>query len=297
VSDVPFIGEFFALGAAVVWATAVILFRRSGETTPPFALNLFRVGVSSVLLVGLMVALGNELAPERPWTDYLLLTLSGWIGIALSDTLFHRCLNMVGAGINAVVDCLYSPFTAILAFLVLKESLGLLQIAGLVLVVSGVLLTVRAVPPEGTSRRDLVVGIGWGVLAMFTLALGVILAKPVLEGTSVLWVTTVRQVASLALMAPVALAMRDRAVVWSVFIPRAHWRFTLPGTILGSFVALLFWLAGMKYAMTGVAAVLNQTSTIFLLFLAWLILGEPFTGRRWAAAGLALAGIALVMVG
>lgn len=292
-----YLGEFCALAAAVVWATAVILFRRSGETTSPFALNLFRVGTSSILLVGVVLVAGMEFLPQRPWTDYLLLVFSGWIGIALSDTLFHRSLNVVGAGINAVVDCLYSPFTAALAFLALGERMTVLQVGGLVLVISGVLVTTRAVPPEGTTPRQLLVGIAWGVAAMFTLAAGVILAKPVLEDAPVLWVTTVRQLASLALMAPIALALPTRRAVWSVFIPRFHWRYTLPGTVLGSFVALLFWLAGMKFAPAGVAAVLNQTSTIFLLVLAWLILGEPFTARRWAAAGLALAGIALVMFG
>ena len=44
-------GELFALGSAMVWALAVILFRRSGETLPPFELNLFKNLVGLVLLV------------------------------------------------------------------------------------------------------------------------------------------------------------------------------------------------------------------------------------------------------
>ena len=44
-------GEFFALMAALVWASAVIFFKRSGETIAPFALNLFRVTVSMVVFI------------------------------------------------------------------------------------------------------------------------------------------------------------------------------------------------------------------------------------------------------
>ena len=44
-------GELLALLTALIWAAAVILLKRSGETIPPFALNLFRVTVSIVLLV------------------------------------------------------------------------------------------------------------------------------------------------------------------------------------------------------------------------------------------------------
>jgi drug/metabolite transporter (DMT)-like permease len=59
-------------------------------------------------------------------------------------------------------------------------------------------------------------------------------------------------------------------------------------------MALLFWIGGMKYTETGVAAVLNQTSTVFVLVLATLVLKEPFGPRRFIAATLATSGILLV---
>ncbi len=290
-------GEAFSLGAAAVWAVAVIFFRRAGETTSPFSLNLFRVGVSALLLLGIISVSGESLFGSHALEDYLWLALSGIVGIAISDTLFHRCLNMVGAGINSIIDCIYSPFVAGLAFLILGESLRGLQIFGMVLVIGGVVLTTRMVPPEGATHRDLVIGALWGVGAMATLALGIIWAKPVLEHSSVLWATTFRQVASFAAMAPVALAAKNRKKIWGVFRPRADWRFTVPGTIFGSCLALLLWMAGMKYTQAGIAAVLNQTSTVFILILAAIFLHEPFTARRWMAAGLALIGIVLVTVG
>ncbi len=292
-----YLGELCALGAALVWAAAVILFRKSGETTAPFALNLYRVGVSGVMLTVLVLATGQPLFAGRSTADLGWLALSGIIGIALSDTLFHRCLNMVGAGLNAIVDCLYSPFVAVFAFVLLGERLGPWQLGGMALVIGGVLVTSKAIPPPGSNRRDLVVGILWGVGAMSTLALGVVLAKPVLETNSVLWASAIRQIASFSVMAPVALAMADRKRVWSVFRPDRSWRFSFPGTVLGSFLALLLWLAGMKLTEAGKAAVLNQTSTVFILVLASLILREPFTARRWLAAGLAIAGIMMVTFG
>lgn len=292
-----YVGEACSLGAALVWAFAVIFLRRSGETASPFALNLFRVGLSSILLTVVLLLSGERLLGSATLGDLGWLTLSGVIGIAISDTLFHRCLNLVGAGINSIIDCLYSPFVVGFAFLLLAEQFGLVQIAGMALVIGGVLLTTQMVPPEGASHRDLVVGIFWGVGAMATLALGVVLAKPVLGHTSVLWTTTVRQILSFAFMAPVALALPKRRQYWSVFKPRKDWRFTVPGTVLGSFLALMLWLAGMKYTLAGTAAVLNQTSTIFILILAAVFLKEPFTARRWAAALMAFGGILLVTIG
>ena len=44
-------GELFALSSALVWALAVILFRRSGETLPAFELNLFKNFFGLILLI------------------------------------------------------------------------------------------------------------------------------------------------------------------------------------------------------------------------------------------------------
>ena len=292
-----YLGEICSLGAAVTWALAVILFRRSGETVPPFALNLFRVGLSSLLLLATLAVVGLPLAAAAPLADYLLLVASGIVGIAVSDTFYHRCLNLAGAGVAAVVSCLYPPMTALLARLFLAEELSLLQLAGMVLVLAGVMVTTGAVLPAGASRRDLTVGALWGVAAMATLSVGVILARPVLEDASVLWATTVRQLAALAVMVPVALVARERQRIWGVFRPRRDWRFVVPGTICGSYLALILWLAGFKYTRAGVAAVLNETSTVLVMILAAVFLGEPFTRRRVAGAALAIAGIALVTFG
>jgi drug/metabolite transporter (DMT)-like permease len=290
-------GELFALLAAVVWAFAVICFRRSGETVPPFTLNVFRVTVTSVLFVLILAVLGEPLWGRAPARDYLVLFASGAIGIVLSDTLFHRCLNTVGAGITAVVDCLYSPFVTLFAFLLLGERLGPWQFAGMGAVIGGVILTSRASLPPGLTAASLLRGVGWGLLAMATLALGVVIAKPVLGHQPVLWVTAVRQVASLALMVPLVSLSPQRRRILAVFRPTSAWRFTLTGTILGSCLALLFWLAGMKYTQAGTAAILNQTSTIYVLMFASLFLHEPFMRRRLLSALLALAGIAMVTLG
>ena len=70
----------------------------------------------------------------------------------------------------------------------------------------------------------------------------------------------------------------------------------VPGTILGSYLALTLWIGGMKYTQTGVAAALNQTTTIFMLAFASVFLKERFGKRKAVAAFLAMIGIALVVL-
>lgn len=288
-------GEIYALTCAVVWALAVVFFRRSGETVPPLAMNLFRVGLSSLLFLVTLAVRGEPLLGAAPTGDYLRLAASGVIAIALADTLFHACLNRVGAGINAIVDTLYSPFALFFAYVMLGERIGPWAAGGMMLIIGGVLVATRVSAPAGTTRRTLVGGIVLGVASMAALSFGIVLAKPALEHGDVLWATTVRQLASLAVLLPVAVLHPARRRYLAVLRPQASWRFTVPGTILGSYLSLLFWIAGMKHTAVGKAAVLNQTSTIHILVFASLFLGERFTRRKGVAAGLALAGVLLVM--
>ena len=288
-------GEFYALACALVWAFAVIFFKKSGETVSPFSLNLFRVVVSSLLFLVTMVVLGRPIFGQAPLNDYLILMGSGVIAIAISDTLFHMCLNRVGAGLNAIVGTLYSPFIILFAFLMLDEKLTLSQFGGMVLIIGGVLVASATRLPVGLSRRNLVIGIMLGVLSMATLGFGIILAKPILERSNVLWATAVRQFGSLAVLVLVALIMPGRRNRLQVFRAHSSWKFTLPGTILGSYLALILWISGMKYTTAGNAGILNQTSTIYILIFASLFLKEPFTRRKAIATLMALAGIVMVV--
>jgi drug/metabolite transporter (DMT)-like permease len=287
-------GYFFALLTAVIWAAAVILLKRSGESVSPFALNIFRVVVSTALLLPTLVLAGQAFWPGS-LRDVLILFASGIIAIAISDTLFHMSLNIVGAGISSVIDCLYAPLTVLFAAAVLGERLRTLQLLGMALVVVGVFTAAKHEPPRGVTPRQLTLGVVWGVLAMITLAFGIVIAKPVLNHSPVLWATTMRQVGCLCVMGPAALLSPRRREILTVLRPSRAWRFSLPAAVLGSYLALLCWIAGMKYTKVGAAAILNQSSTIYVLILAAVFLKEPFTRRKSLAALLAAAGIALVI--
>jgi drug/metabolite transporter (DMT)-like permease len=290
------VGEFFALLTAVIWAIAVILLKRSGDSVSPFALNLFRVVVSTCLLLPTLLVAGGVSWNQGSVSDVLILVASGIIAIAISDTLFHMSLNIVGAGISAIIDCLYSPLTVLLATLFLGERLGVRQLLGMVLVVSGIFAGAQHEPPHGVTARQVVLGVVWGVLAMAALALGVVIAKPVLNHSPVLWATTVRQVGCLAVMGPIALFSPRRREIFRIFRPSRTWRVSVPAAVLGSYLALMCWIAGMKYTQVGIAAILNQSSTIYILILAAIFLKEPFTRRKLVASLIAVAGIILVTI-
>ena len=300
-------GEWYALGAAMTWASAVILFQRTGERLPPVPLNLFKTALSLVLLAGTLVLIGEPLLPELSGRDLGLLIASGVVGITLSDTLFLYGLRYLGASRSAVVECLYSPFIILLSIACFGDQIATTDGIGLVLVLAAVVTVAR--PERGKSRTPrsgsgpsgqplrLGIGVACGVGAMATLAIGVVLFDPVTENASVFTVCTVRTAAAVATLWPLALFTESRASFRACFVPSSLWFWMVPASILGTYVALLFWIGGFAHAANSRAAILNQSNTVFVIVLAAIFLRDPVTPRKLVAVALGIGGVCVVLLG
>lgn len=288
--SMPYYGEGLALLSGLAWAAAIIFFRLSGRKIQPLGLNLFKIVFALGLAVLALLVLGRPLLPAAPAGDYALLFLSGLLGIAISDTLFFGALNRLGAGRTAVVDTLYSPFVIGLSTLFLDERLAVLQLLGIALILSALILVSRETPEERISGRDLRLGILMGVLAMFTVALSIVIIKPMLGRSPILWVTEMRLVGGAVPLLLIVLAHPRRREILGPLADRSNWPALVPGSFLGGFVSLVLWVGGMKYAFVAVAAALSQLNAIFVVLLAALFLKEKITPWKAAAVVLAFAG-------
>jgi drug/metabolite transporter (DMT)-like permease len=81
---------------------------------------------------------------------------------------------------------------------------------------------------------------------------------------------------------------------WQTLRPSRSWRIAIPAAVLGAYVAMIIWIAGMKYTQASTASILNQTSAVFVLPIAAVVLRESVTARKILAVALAVAGVALV---
>jgi drug/metabolite transporter (DMT)-like permease len=284
------LGEILALSSGLVWAVAVILFRISGRKVHPIGLNLFKTALAFVFMAPTMLILRLPLFPDVPAASVGLLLLSGALGIAVSDTLFFHSLNRLGASLVAIVDCFYSPFVIGLSFLLLGEKLTAWQLLGAGLVVSAVLAVSREKRAEKLDGKNLAVGILYGVLAMFFVALGIVMVKPVLGKVSVVWATLVRLAGGTIALLFIVPFLRGRRAIFAPLAVRANWKALVPASFFGSYLSLVLWMGGMKYAKVSVAAVLNQLNTIFIVIIAAVALKERLTGWKVAAVVLAFVG-------
>ncbi|MDO8804688.1 MAG: DMT family transporter [Elusimicrobiota bacterium] len=291
------LGKLMALLSAVLWAGAVIFFKLAGDSVRPLALNLYKTALTAAILLPFLVFTGAPLIPPAlPNSQWLAIIASGILGIAVSDTLFFACLNRIGAGMSAIVDCLYAPFVMTAAWLFLYENPSPQQLGGGALVITAVLLAAfrrsGALPP-----KRIIGGILYGAASMALMAISVVLMRPALDHAPVFWVIELRLLAALAALAVLFALQKDRRQQLAPLWQKGSRFYAFWGSILGNLIAMTLWVAAFKYTSVNSAAVLNQTSTVFVVILATVFLKEIFTRRRLAATILAIAGSLLILPG
>ncbi len=295
------IGQINALLAAFTWAFALIFFKLTEGHYHPLAMNLFKNILGVLLLLVTIPLFGETWAElrEHPVEEAYILLISGFLGIALADTVFFYSLNMIGVSLFAIVDCTYSPIVLLVSWMMISETLALPHYVGGALILSAVFISTRHPPPAGRTRRQIVVGMLLGVFSISLMAVGIVMAKPVLAVANypLMWAVAIRMSAGTVSLAAMILASPKRREMLQVFRPSKLWWYLIPGSFLGAYLSMIFWVAGFKYTGASVAAVLNQTSMIFAIILAVLILKEKMTGRKLAAVLLAAAGVVTITLG
>jgi drug/metabolite transporter (DMT)-like permease len=296
------LGESLAVLCALSWAVSVVLFKKAETSADvsPQALNLFKNVLAVPLLLITMAVLGEGFQWERSVEDWLGLAASGVIGIAIGDTLYFSALRQLGPGMLAIVETAFSPAVVVFSILLLDEVVGLPFLAGAALILSGVVIAARD-EMGGQKRSDessMVSprGVSVGVVAAVVVAFGFVIAKPALSRSGLVEGTTVRLLFGVLAQLLWILPRRDRGTVLWILKPHAVWRSLLPGAFIGSYVAMLLWLGGLKHTDASVAALLNQLTVVFTITMGVIVLKEKLTRGRIIGAAAALCGAVVIVL-
>ena len=283
---------FLAVGtAASIWGTLGL-----------FAKILYAEGVSFEALVAVRASLG--------WTAMLLFVLlrrgAGSLRVARRDLLFLFPLGILGIGafywlyfftvrestVGTAAILLYSSpaFVALLAWIFLKETLGLLRLLALTLTFGGIFLVVGGYDPGTLEVSPLVLTAG--LLSGLTYGLYSIFGKPMAGHLEP------------AVILSYALGFGSLLLVLAA-LPTFY---TLVGLSSRSY-ALLFMLAvvhtalafglytvGLKRLDAGQAAIVATVEPVVAGAIGVVLLGEKLTALKVIGALLVLAGAALAQV-
>jgi len=297
-------GELCSLLSAIFWALAIIIFKKIGDRVSPIVINPVKSIIGLLLFMLTCIIIGVPLSPNAQFsnTDLFILAISGIIGIGIADIIFLHSLNILGAGISAIVDTVYSPFVIFFAFLILGESLTSTQLLGGGLIIGSVLYASTKIQNIPVDRKRFKQGILYGVGSIAMMAFGIVMIKPILNTVSdniglQIWIAGYRLVSGVLVSVSIMFIANRKQNIIGVFRDRTLWLPLIVSSVLAAYLGIAMWVMGMAMTTASISSILNQTATIFIMIFAWMFLGEPLTKRRILSIIVAMCGAYLVFIG
>ena len=315
-----YFGYFAGLGTSLAWSFSSTLFTLGGRRLGSLIVNRARLVLAVTFVIIMHWILEGQPLPlgAEPFR-WAWLGLSGLIGYVFGDGFLFQAFVMIGPRLSMLLMALAPVFSTILAWVLLGETLSVVELLGIGLTVGGVMLVIAdrrngkpsgardgGTPPpaEGISplaradTRHYVLGVLCGLGGALGQAGGLFASRMGLAGNFP------------ALSGNLMRLLVATAAIWLVTlvsgqIPhtlrrlRAEPRATLHvlgGAFAGPFIGVWLSLIAVQQIPLGIATTLTSLSPIVLLFIGRLLFKERITGRAVLGTLIAITGTVLLFL-
>ncbi len=290
--ELRFIGIIAALTSAAAWAMGAILYKKLGEKISSLGMNLVKGALSLVLLAAALTLSGIE---HIGIDTFMLLGISGLLGISLGDTFFFAALRKMEAHVLVLLSLLGQVLTVLLAVFFLQELVTPYMWTGITMVLIGIAAVLYTKLSSGEKGGGSA-GIVYGLLSVVCMSTSVIIAKKGLASVSALQATAIRMLwGTLGLLAW-GIATGQLKEWLSPFLKE---RFLIKRISLAVCVVTFggFWLfhVALKYIDVSIANTLNSTEPLFIIPLAAVFLKEKITRNAVIGTIISVCGIVILL--
>jgi drug/metabolite transporter (DMT)-like permease len=297
------IGELAALGAAISWAIAPILYRKALLNTKPISANIVRCATNAGVLVAVLLLLGKAgvLAALPSWV-LAIVVLSGIIGLGIGDTLYMYGLKSLGVSRAVPLAATYPLSSLVWAVFLLGQPLSVTALVGAAAILVGIWLLSRQKAEETAVVKGKAAWLG--IAACLTTALvwsvsitlmDVAVSTSGVVGLDANYAIVTLRIASMALF----------LLLLAPFVDKAHGflkmkRRTVILLCIGGLVANgLGWLL-MNYSFLDIAEAqavpISSTSPLFAALAGFVLFREKATVKTVLGAVAIVAGIILIFI-
>lgn len=297
------IGELAALGAAICWAVAPILYRQALFQTSPVSANIVRCATNAAIMLIILLVLGKwEALASLPVGVILVTILSGFVGLVIGDTLYMVGLQSIGVSRAVPLAATYPLFSLVWATFLLGEPVTVTIVAGALIIVFGIWLLSSQRSQDSTLSKgrlaltgvavSLATAVVWSVsITLMNIAVTI----PGVNGLDSNYAIITTRIASMALflgiLAPVLdkkrgfLKVKRNTIIW---------------LCLGGLVANgVGWLL-MNYSFLNIlesqAVPISSTTPLFSAFAGFVLFHEKATLKSVFGAALIVAGVILIFL-
>lgn len=268
------------------------------------------ISFCNVLFVGNVCALGLlgaiyqhqwrvRFFKQLDWKQWLALLAIAILGAAIAPTLVFTALSITTVNNVILVGRIELPLILALSVLLLREKINAWVVAGALVSLIGVALTVllntpdqaQATPAMGIGKGELLTAIAAICLAVSTIISKVSLRQVPLglfSGFRMLVGTIVFFAATMVLYSPEHFMDVSAPIVW-------QWMLIYSAVIVVG--GQLCWFNGLKQSTASEVSLASAFNPIAGILAAYFILGELPTGAQYIGGGVIVVGIILNQIG
>jgi drug/metabolite transporter (DMT)-like permease len=294
------LGEMAAMATSVLWAVSSSFFTLGGRQQNPFITNRVRlVGATLLLFVTHLLFLGTVLPTESIYV-WLLLALSGIIGLAVGDGMLFLAYVRIGPRVSMLLMSLVPIVTTASAWIFLGETLGLEKIFAIGIVIGGISMVILERRKGPSIFKITVIGILLGLGAMLGQAIGLLIAKEAMvnmDSSNVpLSATLIRMICGTIALWIASIGGGKIKRTLSSVKDRKFMRFILFAMVFGPYLGIWASYIAIDNAPLGIASTLMALPPLFMIPISRVIFKERITMISVLGTVVAIIGVAIIFL-
>jgi drug/metabolite transporter (DMT)-like permease len=291
---------FAAILTTVLWSISVVCAHRSAKMLGGSEANFWRLSVAFIFLAIWAYVFGQGASGD----SFPLFLWSGIIGIGVGDVALFQALPRLGSRVTVLlIQCLSTPFAALIEWLWLGTKLTGTQMLCGAVILGGVSLAVAPSEHLKLTRRQIVIGTSFGILGALGNAFGAVCTRKgyvvaaaahqnidggtaayqrILGGLFVagIWLLIIKQRAQ-----PVTKfsSLREKF--------RAAFPWVLANGFAGQTLGTACYQIALKAAPTGIVMPIIATTPLVVIPFAYFMENEKVTARAIIGGAIAVLGV------
>ena len=293
-----YIGEISALAVAVCWTLSALFFEKAGSRIGSLAVNVIRLMTAIVLLgFGAWITRGFFFPTDATLHQWFWLSLSGFIGFFLGDLCLFHSYSIIGSRMAALVMTLAPPITVGVGYLFLGERLSFQQIAGITIIVGGILIAMLGKEKgEKLNFKVPLKGFLFALGGATGQALGLILSKKGIGDYDAMSATQIRAITGGISFILLVTFLRRWGSIRQGVSDKTGMKFVLSGSLFGPVIGVALSLFAIQHTKAGVAAALMGLVPIFIILPSAIMFKERITPFQVFGAFISVAGCILLFL-
>lgn len=293
------IGELAALATAICWTVTALAFETASRRVGSVAVNILRLVMALVLLSILgYLRRGMFLPLDASAHSWIWLMASGLVGFVIGDLFLFKAFTVIGSRMSMLVMTLVPPIAAFTGWLLMGETLSLLNLGGMMLTLSGIALVIlhkhRASKTtlETIPLKGLLLALG-GAAGQ---AVGLVLSKFGMGDFDPFAATQIRVIAGVAGFSIIISFFRRWLSVQKATSDHKALLLMLVGATFGPFLGVSMSLLAVQNTATGIASTIMAITPILIIPPTLIFFKQKVSWKELAGAVISVCGVALFFI-